>query len=187
MEDHNCSVCLEEITATTSSATLSCGHNFHFGCLGKWITTSGNESCPYCRHKLEEKEQILREDSDESENSADELLDIVNLQDADQREWLSSMRLQVTFMNPHPRLPQEERKLEIPPYNAEAHAFWQMRTLFERAEEGLPNVEPKEAPLHASDKYAKYRKRKIPYGRMNWSHLGLDYKLTPVESAYDSE
>lgn len=188
MEDHHCSVCLEEITAATSSATLACGHKFHFGCLGTWINKSGNESCPYCRHKLAEKEQILHEDSDESENSADELLDMVNLQDTGQRELLSSMRLQVTFMNPHPRLPQEERKLEIPPYNVEAHAFWQMRTLFERAEAEQPLTDTTPGiKLNIADTCARYRKRKRPLGRTNWSQLGLEYKLSCLDYAYESE
>jgi hypothetical protein len=33
--------------------TLSCGHSFHVGCINDWIKT--HQSCPYCRHFLENK------------------------------------------------------------------------------------------------------------------------------------
>jgi len=43
-----CSICTEAISETTSSARMTCGHTFHFGCLATWATTA--QTCPMCRH-----------------------------------------------------------------------------------------------------------------------------------------
>jgi hypothetical protein len=44
------------IDATTSSARTSCGHTFHFGCLGTWANRNAN--CPLCRGPLGETDTV---------------------------------------------------------------------------------------------------------------------------------
>jgi len=53
-----CSICMNAIDASTSSARMVCGHSFHFGCVATWATT--NPSCPLCRHSFGETEAIQR-------------------------------------------------------------------------------------------------------------------------------
>lgn len=52
----DCSICTEAITETTSSARMTCGHTFHFGCLATWATTA--QTCPMCRHEFGETETV---------------------------------------------------------------------------------------------------------------------------------
>lgn len=49
-----CCICLSAIEAGTSSATTSCGHSFHFGCLATWSKTKS--TCPLCRQAFTETE-----------------------------------------------------------------------------------------------------------------------------------
>jgi Ring finger domain len=59
-EDDNyqqCSICLEDYTATSSSTnnnnrrmTLPCLHGYHEHCATKWLLSNG--SCPICKHKV---------------------------------------------------------------------------------------------------------------------------------------
>ncbi len=53
-----CSICMNAIDASTSSARMTCGHSFHFGCVATWANT--NPSCPLCRHSFGETEAIQR-------------------------------------------------------------------------------------------------------------------------------
>jgi len=52
----NCSICYEEINATTGKMEMAdCNHAFHYSCITKWFTHQENdgstESCPFCRHQ----------------------------------------------------------------------------------------------------------------------------------------
>jgi hypothetical protein len=51
-----CSICFEDINATTGSTTLSCSHSFHIHCLFTWLAKQTSESnqqtCPFCRHEM---------------------------------------------------------------------------------------------------------------------------------------
>ena len=49
---------MNAIDASTSSARMTCGHTFHFGCVATWANT--NPSCPLCRHSFGETETIQR-------------------------------------------------------------------------------------------------------------------------------
>ena len=64
----DCTICFESINERTGSATLSCGHLFHFGCLARWILK--NQTCPYCRHTANAFETIQHDEetNDESES-----------------------------------------------------------------------------------------------------------------------
>ena len=61
----DCSICYEGITVETGNTTLSCSHSFHFRCLVKWFYSQSekeiNESCPCCRKKPSEHEQLPEE------------------------------------------------------------------------------------------------------------------------------
>ena len=43
----NCSICLEDISNGTNTATLDCNHTFHYKCVFNWNKTQPN--CPLCR------------------------------------------------------------------------------------------------------------------------------------------
>jgi hypothetical protein len=46
----DCSICLVELVAGDRVADLRCGHEFHIGCLKRWIRHKNK--CPLCRAKL---------------------------------------------------------------------------------------------------------------------------------------
>ena len=47
-----CSICLENYSDNhNKSILLGCCHDFHFVCLKKWL--ENNDSCPYCRARIE--------------------------------------------------------------------------------------------------------------------------------------
>lgn len=136
MEPHNCSICLDDIHTTTGSATLSCGHQFHIGCLGRWLMK--NESCPYCRHEANDKEKIA-EDEEESEYEDDdyeEEVDSDEEEDDGPRIWRRigpGHWVTVEILKP------------IPEYNEEEHALWVFRKTMEMLEndesiQGVPEI-----------------------------------------------
>jgi hypothetical protein len=43
-----CTICLNHIRKTRSTAELPCGHLFHKNCIKPW-EERGNETCPLCR------------------------------------------------------------------------------------------------------------------------------------------
>jgi hypothetical protein len=49
-----CAICLEPVMNRTvldlKIMTLSCGHSYHYGCLGAWMKTQHN--CPICRAEI---------------------------------------------------------------------------------------------------------------------------------------
>ena len=53
---------MNAIDVSTSSARMTCGHTFHFGCMATWATT--NPSCPLCRRSLDQTESIQRPEPD---------------------------------------------------------------------------------------------------------------------------
>ena len=54
-----CSICCDEIVASTGQVTLGCSHQFHLGCVGRWLLNSS--TCPLCRGETCTKERILAE------------------------------------------------------------------------------------------------------------------------------
>lgn len=48
--DENCSICQENYKYNEKLCVNSCGHEFHFNCLNKWIKY--NLSCPLCRKEI---------------------------------------------------------------------------------------------------------------------------------------
>jgi hypothetical protein len=64
-----CSICTEEIKKETGQVTLACSHQFHLGCIGRWLMRS--DSCPLCRGETVQEEKFLADE----ELSEDELND----------------------------------------------------------------------------------------------------------------
>ena len=64
-----CSICMDWITKETGETILSCSHNFHLMCIVKWYNSqNANEqesSCPNCRNKVGEKEDLPEAEEDE--------------------------------------------------------------------------------------------------------------------------
>ena len=71
-----CSICYDNINATTGITTLSCSHSFHFSCIAKWFTKQ--ETCPCCRKEMGDTEVLpenspdaASDDSDDSDGSSE--------------------------------------------------------------------------------------------------------------------
>lgn len=122
-----CSICLNEITKTTGLATLSCCHNFHLACIGKWILK--NESCPMCRHELNEDERIAEpvEDDDDEEEWEDDGDD-----GSDEEEVMPNIRWRRVGLGRWivEDEDDEDAAPDIPEFNPEEHALWNVRDLF---------------------------------------------------------
>jgi hypothetical protein len=56
----DCSICCEEITASSGKAVLGCSHTYHLGCIGRWFLKES--TCPLCRQESGEKEKFLKDD-----------------------------------------------------------------------------------------------------------------------------
>ena len=54
----DCSICYQAISATTGIATLSCSHSFHINCIGKWLISLDEGTCPCCRKKMSALEDL---------------------------------------------------------------------------------------------------------------------------------
>ena len=89
-----CSICCDEIVAATGQVTLGCSHQFHLGCVGRWLLKSS--TCPMCRGETCAKEKILaddeyfeeeEEDEDEQEEEVDEE-EIPEFDDAAHALWV---------------------------------------------------------------------------------------------------
>jgi hypothetical protein len=102
-----CSICCEEIVATTGQVTLGCSHQFHLGCVGRWLLKSS--TCPMCRGETCPKEKILAEE---------EMIEFGEDEDEEEEEE------------------EEEEETDIPEFNEAALALWTMRKTFEMLEEG---------------------------------------------------
>ncbi|XP_059277820.1 probable E3 ubiquitin-protein ligase RHB1A [Lycium ferocissimum] len=46
-EQETCAICLLEYKDENTISTLQCGHEFHSGCIKKWLQRK--KSCPFCR------------------------------------------------------------------------------------------------------------------------------------------
>jgi len=114
----DCSICFDAIAASTGSATLSCGHQFHLGCVARWLMT--NESCPYCRHAPSEHERVAQPSAADDDESEDDDMD-----DEDDRS--------------------SDASLDIPAFDDECHALWVLRETFEMLERG-ESINPAPAP-----------------------------------------
>jgi hypothetical protein len=136
---HECSVCLDEITQATGSATMACGHCFHIKCIGRWL--NNNETCPYCRHEANEHERI-EEDKEEDDASEDDDEDDDSVESEGEQWVRASDGHWITIR-------QRNRRagiLDIPEYDGEAHAFWVFRKTMEMMESGLELTVQKELP-----------------------------------------
>jgi len=124
----DCSICLTAIKKETGEAKLACGHLFHIGCIGRWILK--NDSCPCCRSEMCAEARISEDnDSDtDSEYSNDSEV-------SESAIWQAHRRVDS----------------DIPKFDSEAHAFWVLRTTFERIEEDLPITPVKDAVPPTSD------------------------------------
>jgi len=55
-DDDNCSICMEVATrgsASQPTSTLPCKHTYHTACIGSWLRSSNNPSCPLCRTQVQ--------------------------------------------------------------------------------------------------------------------------------------
>jgi hypothetical protein len=145
-----CSICFGAIEKSVT--TLSCGHHFHLGCIGRWVIK--NESCPLCRHEMEEHEKIaedVEEEEDEFEYDDDEGSEGSEDSDEPGLNWAQ--------VNGHWVEVNEGDKYHIPEFNAENHAFWAMRNMFESLESGEEISAP--AEKMASRPIVSYRSKRI--------------------------
>jgi len=118
MDCPDCSICLNAIKKETGEAKLACGHLFHIGCIGRWILK--NESCPCCRTAMCEEARI---NEDKEADTESEYSDYTDDSEADEESGLWRLTRQVDD--------------DIPKFDPEAHAFWVLRTTFQRIDEGL--------------------------------------------------
>ena len=60
MADHmDCSICLDAVDAkTTGRVEMTCAHVFHFKCLASWFSKKNESTCPLCRQKPKELEDL---------------------------------------------------------------------------------------------------------------------------------
>ena len=121
IDNMECSICCDEIVAATGQVTLGCSHQFHLGCVGRWLLKSS--TCPMCRGETCAKEKILADDEmiefeeDEEEGDNDE---------------------------------EEVDDEQIPEFDDAAHALWVMRKTFEMLDDGLSIAsDPLPLPVHA--------------------------------------
>jgi len=134
-----CTICLESIDERTGSATLSCSHVFHFGCLARWILKT--QSCPYCRHETNPFETIRQDEEADTESEYESTI----LSEEPSLRWI---RIGPGHWRTFPRLIRE-----IPEFNEEDHALWNFRSFFRGLEEtGSP-------PQTSTEKVDQY----IPY------------------------
>jgi hypothetical protein len=126
-----CTICFEAIDERTGSATLSCGHIYHFGCLARWILKT--QTCPYCRHETNAFETIQQDEEPESESESEYESTVISHEENHSLRWV---RVGPGRWRTFPRLiPQ------IPEFSEEDHALWVFRSFFQQLEETdtLPN------------------------------------------------
>lgn len=119
----DCTICFEPINERTGSATLSCGHLFHFGCLARWILK--NQTCPYCRHSANAFETIHQDQESDSESEY-ESTEISNEEEPSLR-WV---RIGPGRWRTFPHVMNE-----IPDFNEEDHALWVFRSFFQELDQ----------------------------------------------------
>jgi hypothetical protein len=69
-----CSICYDEINATTGVATLSCAHSFHICCIAGWFAKLEKGTCPCCRKEMSALEDLPQpvEGAEDSEDEEEE-------------------------------------------------------------------------------------------------------------------
>lgn len=122
-----CSICLNEITKVTGVVTLGCCHHFHLGCIGRWVLK--NESCPLCRHELGEQERIAEDDPDATEVDEEEWIDDDDDESEDEMPNIRWRRVGVGRWIVEDEQ-DDEVAPDLPEFNPEDHALWNMRDLF---------------------------------------------------------
>lgn len=138
MESSECSICFEQLAKATGSSTMACGHCFHIGCLARWLTK--NETCPYCRHEANEHEKFQELIDDESEEEYDDESDD---EEEHGEDWIRVARGRwITVAQRDSQI----QNLNIPEYDAEAHALWVFRKTMELLESGEEIQVQKEVP-----------------------------------------
>jgi len=86
MSCNECSICFDDINASTGSTTLSCGHVFHFNCIARWFANSDDINCALCRKQMVgDKEGYVHEGEYDDEDEDDE-----DDEDEDEEEWGST-------------------------------------------------------------------------------------------------
>ena len=118
----DCTICFEPINERTGSATLSCSHIFHFGCLARWILK--NQTCPYCRHAANAFESIHQDEESDTES---EYESTAASQEEPALRWI---RIGPGHWRTFPQVIRE-----IPEFNEEEHALWVFRSFFQQLEE----------------------------------------------------
>jgi hypothetical protein len=122
-----CSICLNELTTATGMVTLGCCHNFHLGCIGRWVLK--NESCPLCRHELGEQERIAEDGPDATEVDEEEWEDDDDSEDEEEVPNIRWRRLGVGRWIVEDE-EEEDAAPDMPGFNADDHALWNVRELF---------------------------------------------------------
>ncbi len=166
-----CSICLKEIEKSVS--TLSCGHHFHLGCIGRWVIK--NESCPLCRHEMNEDEKIAEDQGHDDEEEEYDYSD--DEEDDDEESVATEEVLNWSRVNGRWTVVPEGDKLYIPEYDPQSHALWVMRSTFERLETGEP-FEAKEEKVEPRA-IRKWRQKRnivsLPDGRVR-----IEIRASPV-------
>lgn len=183
----DCPICYESISETTGKVTTSCGHTFHFKCLNGWYTRlqmedEGELSCPYCRTKAGEYEKTdsIQEEEDDEEEEEESVSNWIRIGEG---HWvIRPQRNRLHDLAEAASRRGREDKYAIPPYNAERHAYWNLRHFFENSEEQPQMKEP----LHTLDRPKMVRKRKTDWGKTFWVRLGEDLDLKEI-SGYKSD
>ena len=122
-----CTICLESIDERTGSATLSCGHIYHFGCLARWILKT--QTCPYCRHETNSFETIRQDEEADTESEYESTA----VSDNENLPTLRWVRIGPGRWRTFPLLIQE-----IPKFNEEDHALWVFRSFFQEINDEKP-------------------------------------------------
>lgn len=47
-----CTICLDEYSPAVTVTRLPCSHDFHRGCIVRWLNLNVNKSCPICRSPI---------------------------------------------------------------------------------------------------------------------------------------
>lgn len=58
------------VARLTGETRTSCGHSFHFQCIVSWMSGGTRKTCPVCRAEPSEKEIIVLEGCDYSDEDA---------------------------------------------------------------------------------------------------------------------
>ena len=133
-----CSICCDTIETSGGHVTLACQHQYHLGCIGRWLLKS--ETCPMCRKETSDKEKIIKDD---------EWLSWVS--DEEEDESVEDDRT--------------EENTDIPEFNEAAHALWVMRKTFEMFEDGQSiqtgfSEKPLEDPVYDGIHVVRQRQRR---------------------------